>query len=156
MTATATWRPKQQPWMPADYNDNVIWAVRAVQEGVASAGQQRLMWEWLMYLSGCVGAGDLSYRPGEGGERDTAFAEGKRYVGLQVRKMLLPELTPAAIPREKQPNARSDPQYDAIDPAAKPERKPRKRPAGSGAAAKRKPAPRKRASPGRSSSPRKR
>lgn len=149
MSATqAVWHDKQHPWMPVDYDDNVIWAVRAVKAGVASAGQQRLFWDWLMYVSA---AGDqLSFRPGAGGERDTAFAEGKRFVGLQVKKMNLPELTPAA-PRETPPHARQPDQPDADPGPAAPRRKqsaarkPRKPTAG-----KRKPAPRKRSSPGRS------
>jgi hypothetical protein len=48
---------------------------------------------------------DLSYRPGEQGIRATDFAEGKRFVGQQVRKLLRPELTPKPKPPEpKRPN----------------------------------------------------
>ena len=35
---------------------------------------------------------DLSYRPDS--DRNTAFAEGKRFVGMMLRKLLHPALTP--------------------------------------------------------------
>lgn len=40
-----------------------------------------------MYRIACVD--DLSFRSDDhGGERDAAFAEGKRYVGLQMKKII--------------------------------------------------------------------
>ena len=89
------WRPKKEPWMPVDYDDDVIYAVRAVEKGIASPSQQKLFWDWIMYTTG---AGeqfqDISFRPGADGVRATDFAEGRRFIGQQVRKMLRPELTP--------------------------------------------------------------
>lgn len=41
--------------------------------------------KWI--LDGACNLYDLSYRPGPGGERDTAFAEGRRFVGQQVLKL---------------------------------------------------------------------
>ena len=83
------WKPKKHPWMPADYDQQVIYAVRALVAGKADAGQQGLVWAWVQYVSG---VDDQSYRPDS--ERDTAFAEGKRHVGLELRKMLHPAVTP--------------------------------------------------------------
>lgn len=96
MTIQHTWRPKPNAHDPADYDELVVYAVRAVYLGEASAAQQKLAWEWIMYVSGAGdGFQDLSYRPGgEDGRRQTDFAEGKRFVGLQIRKMLRPEVTP--------------------------------------------------------------
>jgi len=95
------WLPKQKPWQASDYDDYVVYAVRALSEGKANEGQQKLAWEWIMYLTG---AGerwqDMSYRVGPDGARETDFAEGKRFVGLQIRKMLTPSVTPkAATPK---------------------------------------------------------
>jgi len=89
------WKPKANPHDPADYGDDglVPWAVRALYAGEATPTQQKLAWEWIMYVTGAGdGYQDLSYRPGDPGA--TTFAEGKRFVGLQIRKMLRPEVTP--------------------------------------------------------------
>jgi hypothetical protein len=107
------WIAKTHPWEPADYDDQVIYAVRALEKGVANDGQQKLFWAWLQYMTG---ADDLSFRPGEGGERATSFAEGKRFVGQQVRKMTSPLLNPKplnvpdpppALPSRKKQRARN-------------------------------------------------
>lgn len=90
-----SWKPKKDPWNPADYDDDVVYAVRAMNLGQANEGQQKLAWSWLMYVTGAGDEyADLSFRPGATGERDTTFAEGKRFVGLQFRKMLHPSVTP--------------------------------------------------------------
>ena len=97
MTVQRAWRPKQEPWAAADYDDDVVYAVRAFAQGLASQRQQQLLWEHLHYLCGVGEAwADLVYRPGPSGDRDTAFASGKQYPALQWRKYLRPELTPKA------------------------------------------------------------
>lgn len=102
-----SWTPKATPWMPHDYDDDVIMAVRQFSEGKANAGQQKLAWDWLMYVTACTEEyADLSFRPGEEGRRATDFAEGKRFVGLQVRKMLHPALNPEAKVEVPEPVAR--------------------------------------------------
>ena len=46
-----------------------------------------IMWE-------LCGLRDLSFRPGgEEGKRETDFAEGKRFVGLQIAKLLEVKIT---------------------------------------------------------------
>ena len=105
------WRAKPQPWMPPDWDEDVLWAVRQLSQGKANTGQQQLAWDWLMYLTGASESfSDLSFRPGEDGRRATDFAEGKRFVGLQVRKMLATALTPTpepyAEPEAKPPRRR--------------------------------------------------
>lgn len=93
-----TWEPQDKPWKPADYDAEVVHAVRAVHAGEALPHQQQKFWDWLMYVTaGGEGWDDLSFRIGEDGRRETDFAEGKRFVGLQVRKMLHPRTTPKVV-----------------------------------------------------------
>lgn len=89
------WLPKRDPWMPHDYDEDVVMSVRAFVAGVANEYQQKIVWNYMMYLSGAAEEfADLSFRPGLDGERATSFAEGKRFVGMQLRKLLRPELIP--------------------------------------------------------------
>lgn len=90
------WKPKKEPWHPLDYDDRVIYAARAFEQGTASMPQQRILWRWLMYATG---ADEMAYRPGgTDGERDTGFALGRQFVGHSLKKMLHPELTPPEAP----------------------------------------------------------
>ena len=94
------WTQKKEPWAPPDAGEQVTYAIRAFAEGKANDGQQKLVWDWLNYITG---AGerwqDLSFRPGgDDGRRLTDFAEGKRFVGIQMRKHLHPALTPPPKP----------------------------------------------------------
>ncbi len=73
------------PWEPAKYDaPGVTGAIKALNAGNANEGQQKLALMWI--LNDVCGIRDLSFRPGVDGERDTAFAEGKRFVGLQIAK----------------------------------------------------------------------
>lgn len=71
-----------QPWHPAPYDEAITGAVKALQSGTANAGQQQRALKWI--IETLCGTYDMSYRPGS--ERDTVFAEGKRFVGLQLVK----------------------------------------------------------------------
>jgi len=90
------WQDKKLPWEPPDYDDDVIYAVRALAAGIASDHQQKLAWTYLMHITKASDEfQSLSFRPGAAdGERATAFAEGKRFVGMMLRKLFRPELTP--------------------------------------------------------------
>ena len=70
---------------PAPWQDHEAAAIQGLFNGNASPDQQRAALKWI--LDGACATYDLSYRPGEGGERDTAFAEGRRFVGLQIVKL---------------------------------------------------------------------
>jgi hypothetical protein len=95
MSFPETWLPKKDPWLPPDYDDVVVLSVRALANGTANEHQQKVAWRWMMYLTAATEEfADLSYRPGELGRRDTDFAEGKKFIGLMIRKMLNPALTP--------------------------------------------------------------
>jgi hypothetical protein len=89
------WFPKKEAWLPVDYDDDVVLAVRAVKSGVANQGQQQLFYEWLRYL---CGADDWAFRPGRE-TRETDIMLGRQFVWSQVEKMNHPALTPKA--REK-------------------------------------------------------
>ncbi len=96
-----TWEQKPHPYLPASWDENIFMAFRAFAEGKANDGQQKLVWQYVQYLCGVGAFQDLSWRPGgHEGERETSFAEGKRFVGLQLLK-LLHEDTLEALERER-------------------------------------------------------
>ena len=74
------------PWKPPAYEPADAGALQALQRGNATAEQQKRAVAWI--INGACATYDLSYRPGEEGRRDTDFAEGRRFVGLQLVKML--------------------------------------------------------------------
>jgi len=90
----AAWRP----WKPVIVNVSPVVgagivnkadavAIRAVAQGDASPDQQRRALEAIVGRIACTD--DLSFRAEDhGGMFETAFAEGKRYVGLQIRKLI--------------------------------------------------------------------
>ena len=77
---------KEQPWLPADYDEADAYALQALSRGEAQPHQQARALKFI--VNDLCGTYDLSYRPGSNGERDTAFAEGGRAVGLQIVKLL--------------------------------------------------------------------
>jgi hypothetical protein len=90
----AAWRP----WKPVVVNVSPVVgagiinkadaiAIRAVAQGDASPDQQKRAIEAIIGRIACTD--DMSFRAEDhGGMFETAFAEGKRYVGLQIRKMI--------------------------------------------------------------------
>lgn len=73
-----------EPWKPAPYEDADVAAFKALASGVANDGQQKRALAWLIHQA--ARTYDVSYRPES--DRDTAFAEGSRWVGLQVVKLI--------------------------------------------------------------------
>lgn len=96
------------PWQPADYDEFDVGSVRAWFNGNADERQQLRARDWVLFK--LCGISDLSFRPDS--ERDTAFAEGKRFVGLQIVK--LSKLPPGAGAPPK-PRPRRRPQTKVID-----------------------------------------
>lgn len=83
--------------MPAPYDPDGAdtMAIKALATGTANDGQQKRALAWI--INAVCGTYDLSFRPGESGDRETAFAEGKRHVGLQIVKHIngsVPSKTP--------------------------------------------------------------
>lgn len=69
---------------PPDYLPVHIEAFQAMNRGDATPHQQKLALRWL--IEEAAGTYNLSFAPEN--ERLTSFAEGRRFVGLQVVKML--------------------------------------------------------------------
>lgn len=74
-----------KPYVPPSIPDSVALAYQAFANGKANEGQQKLVLDWLIHV--LCGTYDLSYRVGNDGDRDTSFAEGKRFVGTEVVRM---------------------------------------------------------------------
>lgn len=77
---------KRRPWEPADFTRAEHLALVALSQGRATEDQQQLAWDWLLFAAGYD---DKSFRPGGlEGQRETDFAEGKKWVGEQMIKLL--------------------------------------------------------------------
>lgn len=75
------------PWTPAKYEIHHVVAIQAVAQGTANAEQQQAVMKYI--VDNLCGYYDLSFRPGgDEGRRDTDFAEGKRFVGSQLVKLM--------------------------------------------------------------------
>jgi hypothetical protein len=61
-------------------------AIKAVNAGNANEGQQRIALRWIIEMA--AGTYDQPFRPGVGGDRDTAFACGRMFVGQQIVKQI--------------------------------------------------------------------
>ena len=75
--------PKTAPWAPVPYTDADLGAIQALARGEAEAHLQQRALTYI--VENICKTYDLSYRSES--ERDTAFAEGKRFVGLQIVKL---------------------------------------------------------------------
>lgn len=72
--------------LPPPCDDVTYMALKALQTGTATNGQQQIALKWI--INDCAKTYDQPFRPGPGGERDTAFACGKMFVGQQIVKQL--------------------------------------------------------------------
>jgi hypothetical protein len=98
VTATRAW-----PWSPViKFEDADVFALHALAAGNASAGQQQRALEFIRRAI-CEGE-RLSFMPGgEDGRRATDFAEGKRFVAVQIRRFL--NMKPATVSSRGAPPA---------------------------------------------------
>jgi hypothetical protein len=100
------------PWSPVTtFEDADVFALQALANGNANAGQQRRA---LDFIRGAICEGErLSFMPGaEDGRRATDFAEGKRFIAVQIRRFLNMRPTkinsrgaPPAMPAEPEPSS---------------------------------------------------
>ena len=72
------------PYYPCPYDKADANAIKGLAAGTANPEQQQRALKWI--LENACATYDLSYHPTS--DRDTAFAEGRRFVGLQIVKML--------------------------------------------------------------------
>lgn len=73
---------KAKPYVPPDWEPADVSAIQALVRGDATPDQQRRAVDYI--INDIADTYGLSYRPES--DRDTAFAEGKRFVGLQIVK----------------------------------------------------------------------
>lgn len=76
------------PYLPVDWETKrvEVHALRALATGTATTDQQRAVLKFI--IEDVCNTYDQPYRPGEGGERDTAFACGRMFAGQQIVKLL--------------------------------------------------------------------
>jgi len=98
------------PWSPVvGLEDADIYALQALAAGNANSGQQVRALDLIRY-SICE-TERLSFMPGaEDGRRATDFAEGKRFVAIQIRRLL--RMKPNTV------SSRGDPPPMPREPAA--------------------------------------
>jgi hypothetical protein len=75
--------PATAAWAPPAYEIADVSAVQALMNGTAEPHQQQRALKWIIEIA--CGTYDMSYRPDS--QRDTDFAEGRRFVGLQLVKL---------------------------------------------------------------------
>ena len=94
------------PWVLPVVEDADIFALQALDNGLANPDQQKRAWRFIReILCGCE---TMSFWPGaEDGRRGTDFAEGKRWVANQMRRIsrlkpgkVDPRGAPPAMPNE--------------------------------------------------------
>ena len=72
------------PYEAVEYTEKEIRYIQALARGDAAPETQRAALDWI--INSVCATYDLSYRPTS--DRDTTFAEGRRFVGLQLVKMI--------------------------------------------------------------------
>ena len=89
--------PAGAPWAPYPWADDLpsLYAVQALYKGTASPEQQQKALDFI--IEKLADRNGMSYRPDN--THDTAFAEGRRWVGNQLVKFL--KLSPALIEASK-------------------------------------------------------
>lgn len=70
--------------MPPEWELADAAALQAIERGTATPEQQTRALKWI--INKAAATYDMSYRPGD--PYDTSFAEGRRFCGLQVVKLL--------------------------------------------------------------------
>ena len=74
-------------WLPVEWDLADASAIQALARGDAREDQQRRALHWILVQACAVD--EPSYCPGaEEGRRDSDHHEGRRWVGLQIRKLL--------------------------------------------------------------------
>lgn len=84
MTAIRKRKPGARPYQPSPCDRADVFAMKALAQGMASEGQQKRALEWILKIAS--GIADNTYYPDS--ERDSAFASGKRFVGLEIMGLI--------------------------------------------------------------------
>ena len=88
------------PWLPAPYEDLDVYAFKALARGEANDFQQKRVLDWI--ITKAAGTYDMSFRPECA--RSSDFAEGKRFVGNSIVKMV--NYPAAALGKKGKPSER--------------------------------------------------
>jgi hypothetical protein len=92
--------PDRRPWHPAPYDTQTIYALKALDKGTANEGQQKRVLEWI--INAVARTYDVSFVPDS--DRESAYAEGRRAVGLELVKLInLPASAVAQIRKQEAP-----------------------------------------------------
>lgn len=75
------------PWLPADYDSRVVTGVKALAEGKASEVQQKEVLTWIVRELGQWQASEF-IAGGDEGRRASDFLSGRRWVAVQIQKMV--------------------------------------------------------------------
>ena len=86
---------KRSKSKPAQYESADVTAIQQLEQGTATPEMQKRALNWL--ITGVCGTYDQSYIPLD--THETAFKEGKRFVGNTLIKML--KLEPGKLRREE-------------------------------------------------------
>lgn len=86
---------KKAPYLPPPYDAADVTAIQQLERGEAGPEMQKRALQWIL-INACDLYG-ISYRPDN--THDTAFAEGKRFVGSEIVKML--KIDPAKVRRDR-------------------------------------------------------
>ncbi len=80
-------KPKSSaPWLPVGYVKADVAALQACKRGDATADQQMRAFDFI--VGDVCGRHDMSFRPGPDGDRETTFAEGRRFVCNTIVKLV--------------------------------------------------------------------
>lgn len=72
---------------PPKYEAKHIMAMQSLACGEATSDQQKMVLDWI--INNAAGTYDTSWRPGGlEGDRETSLAEGRRFVGTQIVKLM--------------------------------------------------------------------
>lgn len=80
MTLLRTRKHGARPHSPSPCDTHDVYALKALAEGSANESQQKRALNWILNV--CAGVRDNTYYPDS--DRDTIFASGKRFVGLEI------------------------------------------------------------------------
>jgi hypothetical protein len=78
-------KPEALPhWSPPAFDPADAYALKALQTGTANESQQKRALDWIIHRAAWTY--NDTYSPFS--ERDSTFAQGRRFVGLQIVKLL--------------------------------------------------------------------
>lgn len=77
----------REPWMPVEFDKADANALQALERGEADADQQKRALWWVINKA-CMNYDQTFYPGGDEGRRLSDFAQGRRFVGLSIVKLL--------------------------------------------------------------------